>query len=557
MRKNKYFHHFNKQELWQIEEQLPRYFADEGLMRGNKAVCPFCGKADRSQIQESIAKPYTFICHRCTSPIGLIELHKRRTGGGFRQAATELASRYLIGYTGEASAPSNYSPSLPKVKKAEVVKDRKGCTKFDCLHIVNTARNHLDELFEKQELYRGLSKEELERFGVGFLPNWICPYPTKGIDAKKHPSKRVIYPLTLNNEIVGYEAKLPKTTTQSEQGEKEFKSSAVYSAEATNETFPLFHEKALDEEYCGIVESYDDAMMLSLYGTPTSATGGNNKLKGLMYRLATAKTRYIFIVLDNDELEYRNNELLEKGQAYSVRNKAKLLKSLYPYRTKEEEELDALCLELAKAGGYAHFPKEKLKRLYELANMPEPEKEKHIFLLPTIVFTRGEKDFNDMWSNQGKEGHFVYKQWQTYISSMANFINRFVEAHKKGKGNIEALLEQAFFLGWRGDSQGDDKKHRLNIADTAIDKLNRIIENRTTDSRPYYKKEKDPDGEVHIIKGRIGREYLTHEEQIKVQEVRLSFVKPTEDFVEAFNANQEKRIAKILPPSQAAFDELL
>lgn len=536
------YHHFTEKELWTINEHLPSYFQDEGLTSSSgKVVCPFCGESNRAVIQESIKKPYSFVCFKCnpTEPMSLINLHRKRAGIGFYQAATELAQRYLSGFSNDIVLFSQGSKptAAPKIKKEEV-KDIAGTSPFDIQFTVNRAKTFLDELFLKETTYRGLTKEILSKYGIGFLPDWISPYTVKGIDRKKHPSKRIIIPLTLDSNLVGYEARLkgnPAKYIDKDGKEKEtLKAIPVYSKEATNSTFPLFNEKALDEDYCVIVEGWLDAIMLNEYGTPACATLGITKLAGLIHRLQTAKARYIFIAFDNDDLAYNNlGELLDKGQGYSVAAKRKLNKALISSITKEEEELDALCCELAKVGGYANFPKDKYKRLLELSNATKEEPARHIFLLPTIAFTLGEKDFNDMYLNAGKPNHLVYKSWTTYIEPMAGFVKRFVKAYKEGAGDLKEQLEQAFYIGWKGDSTGDEKSHRLDEALKRVDLINRIMSNTTVDERTYYNEETDLEGEKHIIRGRVNPEALNHRQRLNVHEVRLSFVESTAEFLKS------------------------
>lgn len=249
----KFRHSLTKKELETLKNAVrvipPEYIADRlhfGHDKKGGYVCPHCGNgsgSDGTGIKPSyLSDHYEWYCYKCNKNWDNVALVAEciglsLNGRDFIDSVNKIANMFGIGYTpeGEFVSPNYVKNFTPPKEDQKPVKDY---TTF----YNNVARPNLPKLLEQcGGHWRGLSKETLEHFFCGYIPQF-----------GKDKAPFVIIPYSKNHYFARYcgaPDKAPKKTKLNSYGGN----------------FPLFNAKlALDNDdpVCFVVESAIDAMSI-------------------------------------------------------------------------------------------------------------------------------------------------------------------------------------------------------------------------------------------------------------------------------------------------------
>lgn len=256
----------------------PESLLDYGLLaRGKNSgyVCPFCGNGEGEDGTGADFNPcddgYKGYCHRCSRYFDVFDLIGQRFSFTL-PAQFNLAMNKAKEIFGDA--PKILPPTRPIKPREKPVED---FTK-----LIQMSWQNLGKLFAENKTWRGLTRETMDRFGCGYLDDWI----RTGTD-------RVIIPTSMNH----YLARYPRDTNDSRinvkphRGSKEiFGIKRALETQKENPTSPIF-----------AVEGEIDAMSISQCGFAAIAFSGSDISKYQQTLLEQIpKTTKLILMLDSD-----------------------------------------------------------------------------------------------------------------------------------------------------------------------------------------------------------------------------------------------------------------
>ena len=157
---------------------------------GKGYICPICGSGSGKKgtgITENPRNKGHFTCWagECFSNMSYIDILALKNGIDItnRKAVVDNACKLLnISYENE------YTGSLKQVNKSNAVKESPCKHEEDLSSFFEECHQNIDKTDYWQK--RGLSRDIIDRFNIGFCENWVNPKAEK-----QYPSARLIIPL--------------------------------------------------------------------------------------------------------------------------------------------------------------------------------------------------------------------------------------------------------------------------------------------------------------------------------------------------------------------------
>ncbi len=270
--------------------------------KGGLYVCPYCHSGTGSH-KTGALKLYedtnSWCCHSCKRTGDVIDLYQQQTGADYDTALSLLTQE--IGVTipsktsgrTERSQDSHTSPQKPP-------KPFKQEAEIDYTDFFLQANRALD----RTNYHRGISRPTLDRFCVGYVPDWTHP---KAPNAQ--PTPRLIIP-TSQSSYLARDARdiIPdnqKQYSKSKVGRIHFLNHEAFQ----NSDKPIF-----------IVEGELDALSIIDAGGEAVGLGSKNMVKKLLALLKEQKpVQPLVIALDNDESgKNATKELIDGLEALNI-----------------------------------------------------------------------------------------------------------------------------------------------------------------------------------------------------------------------------------------------
>ena len=271
---------------------------------GKKAfVCPLCESGTGRNhtgaffIYDNGA---SWKCFSCNKSGDIYDLYQEINHCDRAEAYKAIDSLYGFG---EALTMKAYRPldEFQPLKEEELPTDY-----LEKIHRdIEEAPKHLDELLRGAGSYRGISKETLVKYGVGYLPNWKTYNNEK--EGKGYPSARLIIPTSKDSYLAR------ATDPNAKKEFKAIKQGRVH----------LFPPLENDSEPAFIVEGEIDALSIIDNGGQAVALGSTsnvNRLYEAIDRIEDFNKPFI-LALDSDEAgqqaqEEMKQELKARGIFY-------------------------------------------------------------------------------------------------------------------------------------------------------------------------------------------------------------------------------------------------
>ena len=278
---------YDKDELKSyITEYARRYLTPT---RNGHYQCPFCGSGTHGKKTGGLSiesENNYFYCFSCNEGGDLFKLIGGNEHISDFKEQVERARELFAPTAVTNSSDSRINQSVTPAKKIEQEE-----IEADCSALFEQWSRKLDET----DYYRGISRETLDRFKVGYCESWRHP---------KKPKAEATPRLIIPNSRYSYIARLtrPETSANEHKAEKVGKQR-------------LFNEQALleaQQPIC-IVEGEIDAMSIIDAGGEAIGLGGTSGVKKLVTRLSTgARPRQTLILaLDNDKAGQEAQEKLK------------------------------------------------------------------------------------------------------------------------------------------------------------------------------------------------------------------------------------------------------
>lgn len=273
-----------------IKSRLPEY-ANENLTRSkgkNQYNCPFCGSGTGRKGTGAFTV-YTddnrFKCFACGASGDIFDLAARVEGVSSGGVFHLLCEKYGI--------------KLGNIRKKSPSPEQKAPIQPDYTEFYITAHSHISDT----DYHRGLSRETLDRFMVGFVPDW---QPSGNPDAPKTP--RLIIPRSPSS----YLARDTRTDIPEYQ--------QPYTKQNSHGKISLFNLSALrqTEKPVYIVEGEIDAMSICDVGGEAVAMCSISNINSLLHELRTVKSEKgvlppLIISLDDDTAGRNASETLSEA----------------------------------------------------------------------------------------------------------------------------------------------------------------------------------------------------------------------------------------------------
>lgn len=258
-------------------------------------ICPACGNGS-GRDGDGIAPDPTakggrrWKCFKCGINEDIIGLWKLHAGAaGDREAFAELYEHYHINPGGDSSLSALPANAEQERRRPETEEAEADYTDFFL---------EANRRIEETNYYRGISLQTLNRFKVGFVPNWTHPKAPQA-----PPSPRLIIPTSRNSYLAR------DTRTSLEGGGGRYAKSKVGKVR-------IFNRKALAnaERPVFVVEGELDALSVIDVGGEAVALGSTANKKLLFEILKNDKPRRPLILsLDNDQAGREATEEIIKG----------------------------------------------------------------------------------------------------------------------------------------------------------------------------------------------------------------------------------------------------
>ncbi|MCD7712765.1 MAG: toprim domain-containing protein [Firmicutes bacterium] len=305
----------------EAREQLKGYLREyvesvTSKSRGaNMYVCPLCGSGSGAHGTGafSIKNSTSWKCFRCNAGGDIFDLYgainNTADHNAQLQGVAELYGVKVDGY--RASAQEDFSPAYQNQPKAER-------NTHNSIHTTaHTQEQETDytgfflqanRAVEQTDYWakRGLSRETVDRFKLGFVAEWKHP------KAPKAPATpRLIIP-TSRGSYLARDTRDPATIPAEQKGYTKSKVGHIQ----------LFNKRALQEadKPIFVVEGELDALSIIEVGGVAIALGTTTKSKALVeLAKAQAPVQPLIIALDNDEVGQKaSRELTERLQALNI-----------------------------------------------------------------------------------------------------------------------------------------------------------------------------------------------------------------------------------------------
>lgn len=284
----------------------------------NMYVCPLCGsgKGKNGTGAFSIKDGTTWKCFKCDESGDIFDLYGALNGKPeYKDQFTELCLMFNIQPSGNGSAEQgSYRPAYQNQPKTEqnthtnihtsayTQSQQAGTDYTDFFLQANKAVGDTDYWAK-----RGLSRETVDRYKLGFVPEWRHP------KAPKAPATpRLIIP-TSKESYLARDTREPDKIPEDQKGYTKSKVGSIQ----------LFNKKALytATKPIFVVEGELDALSIIEVGGEAVALGTTSKSKALLAMLKEkAPAAPIILALDNDEAGRKANAELVAGlQGLNIR----------------------------------------------------------------------------------------------------------------------------------------------------------------------------------------------------------------------------------------------
>ena len=264
-------------------------------------VCPLCGSGTGRNHTGAFFinqhNPASWKCFSCNKGGDIYDLYQEINNCDRAEAYKAIDSLYG---RGEARATAGYyTPEFQPLKEEQLTADY-----LEKIHRdIEEAPKHLDELLQGAGSYRGISKETLVKYGVGYLPNWKTYNNEK--EGKGYPSARLIIPTSKDSYLAR------ATDPNANKEYKAIKQGKVH----------LFPPLENDSEPAFIVEGELDALSIIDNGGQAVALGSTSNVNSLYKTIDKIKdfNKPLILALDNDEAgKLARKEIAEELDARGV-----------------------------------------------------------------------------------------------------------------------------------------------------------------------------------------------------------------------------------------------
>lgn len=340
----------------ELKERLPEYAAAMLTQSRGKSQynCPFCGSGTGKKATGAFTiypDSNKFICFSCGRTGDIFDLIQQVEGINKRDVFKYAADKYRISIDRDTANKKNKTDNGNKTKP-----EKKETEEHDYTDFYKEANKHLAET----DYHRGITLETLNRFNVGYVPDWQPPGMQ---NAPKTP--RLIIPRSRTS----YLARDTRATKDIPEYQRQ------YTKQNSPGKISLFNIEALrtSTKPLYIVEGEFDAMSIVDIGGEALATCSTSNISSFLKELKGVMSEYagvmsLIIAFDEDEAGQKATDKLVKG--LQELHKEYCIYRPYSGYKDANEALNADREEFKKAVLYGM---ENINKLIQAEAVPDPE----------------------------------------------------------------------------------------------------------------------------------------------------------------------------------------